>query len=191
MTPVLSLRDTGLLRSNSVFAETFLPRGPLQLGVKRHTESGWRERLIVSNSVQFGEAQAAADLDGVDGRQRTHAVTEIEQRLTVQQHAETLVLAVNLQLEKYHESIGHEITRKVTQSASTPHFSVKGGLENAFVSSTLIDRKAVVSRLPSYAAFIRNGFFRSEWPGEKLKADVESQSAFTHAVILSLRVAIL
>lgn len=100
MTPVLSLRDTGLLRSNSVFTETFLPRGPLQLGVKRRTESGWRERLIVSNSVQFGEAQAAADLDGVDGRQRTHAVTEIEQRLTVQQHAETLVLAVNLQLEK-------------------------------------------------------------------------------------------
>lgn len=65
------------------------------------TESGWCKRL---NSVQLGDAQAAADLDGVDGHQRADAVIEIEQRLTVQKHPEPLVLTVNLQLG--------EITRK-------------------------------------------------------------------------------
>lgn len=50
------------------------------------------------SSVQFGDAQAAVDLDGVDGRHRVDTVVEIEQRLTVHEHPEPLVLTVNLQL---------------------------------------------------------------------------------------------
>lgn len=51
-------------------------------------------------SVQLGDGQTAADLDGVDGRQRRHAVVEVKELMAVHQHTEARVLTVDLNPER-------------------------------------------------------------------------------------------
>lgn len=64
----------------------------------------WPNVLLVYSlycwrSVEFGDGQAAADLDGVDGVQRHHAVVKVEELMTVYKHEETRMLTVDLNPE--------------------------------------------------------------------------------------------
>lgn len=52
-------------------------------------------------SVQLGDGQTAADLYGVDGRQRRHAMVEVKKLMAVHQHEEARVFAMDLNLNKH------------------------------------------------------------------------------------------
>lgn len=49
-------------------------------------------------SVQLGDGQTAADLYGVDGRQRRHAMVEVKELMAVHKHTEARVLTMDLNL---------------------------------------------------------------------------------------------
>lgn len=55
---------------------------------------------VCLSSVQLGDGHTATDLYGVDGRNRCHTVIEVEELMTVHQHAKPRVLAVDLNLNK-------------------------------------------------------------------------------------------
>ncbi len=54
-------------------------------------------------SVELGDGQTAADLYGVDGRHRRHAMVEVKELMAVHEHAEARVLTMNLSLNKQQE----------------------------------------------------------------------------------------
>lgn len=51
-------------------------------------------------SVQLGDGQTAADLYGVDGRQRRHAMVKAKEMMAVHEHKEARVLAMDLNPER-------------------------------------------------------------------------------------------